>query len=595
MTNINAHIRALPLLAQVMGKQLGVKVSLQGRTAYTDGERIVLPALPLDSPNIEALLSGYLDHEAGHVRASDFGVLKRFGGKPFERNILNILEDVRVEKLLGEIYPGCRINLARLVKILVNEGGHFAEVDSSNAGHMVSGYLLYSLRSKILGQIGLDELAADAACKIEAQYPGLRAELDAVVRRPTGSTPDCVALTEEVVAVMKKYVENPPPPPPSPESNPEKDEEQGNQDQEQQDQGGSGDSPDTDETGNDSEEDGQTSGSENESEAEAEDTGSGSEKEQDTETSESPASQPQSGAESAGTGASDMPTPQPLLEALNAEEKDLVKNLGDVVRDIIEAEAEEAWRDSGAFACADAACVQPLYALDENRVRKETNALRARLVGLLQAQRQVRNFPRRTGHKVDSKRLVRASFGCDQRIFRGQSLRQGLNTAIHVLVDRSGSMEGYSMQIANETMLAIKLALEGQQGISLGISAFPADHTGGYQPLLRHGTTAFRDTRFGLSAKGGTPLAEALLGVAGQMVCLQEERKIVVVVTDGNPNNTSQAKAVVDLLSRSGFEIVGIGIELPSVQSFIKDSIVIEDVNELPTKLFSQLQRLLVA
>ena len=58
-------IRALPLIASVLGRQYGVRVSIGGTSACTNGSTIYLPALPVEADStVLALVRGFLDHGA---------------------------------------------------------------------------------------------------------------------------------------------------------------------------------------------------------------------------------------------------------------------------------------------------------------------------------------------------------------------------------------------------------------------------------------------------------------------------------------------------------------------------------------------------
>ena len=69
-------MRSLPLLAAVLGDAYGVEVVIGGDLAHTDGKTIHLPALPLEGDATAlALARGLLDHEAAHIRETDFQAL----------------------------------------------------------------------------------------------------------------------------------------------------------------------------------------------------------------------------------------------------------------------------------------------------------------------------------------------------------------------------------------------------------------------------------------------------------------------------------------------------------------------------------------
>jgi cobaltochelatase CobT len=57
------------------------------------------------------MATDYLVHEAAHIRHTDFGVFKSACTCPLRKAILNILEDVRIEKRMAESYPGTRFTI----------------------------------------------------------------------------------------------------------------------------------------------------------------------------------------------------------------------------------------------------------------------------------------------------------------------------------------------------------------------------------------------------------------------------------------------------------------------------------------------------
>jgi cobaltochelatase CobT len=61
----------LPIVAAALGRRFGVAVGVGGTEACTDGRHILIPDVG-DDPTARALAWGYLAHEAGHVRYTDF-------------------------------------------------------------------------------------------------------------------------------------------------------------------------------------------------------------------------------------------------------------------------------------------------------------------------------------------------------------------------------------------------------------------------------------------------------------------------------------------------------------------------------------------
>ncbi|HON93717.1 MAG TPA: hypothetical protein PKZ07_19265 [Sedimentisphaerales bacterium] len=190
-------IGALIMTAQAIAGRSGLIVQMDGQTAWTNGKLITLPILE-DSIDNDLLVRGYLDHEVGHVRWTDFAVVRR--------KLTNILEDVRIELLQIKDYPGSAMNLDNLVTKIDQQGG-WDPPEGANLRLVLGYWLLTRLRSRVLGQpvaetaaknearcrsvLG-DELCDSAAamadqivqCKCTADVDRLAAEIEALWTDP---------------------------------------------------------------------------------------------------------------------------------------------------------------------------------------------------------------------------------------------------------------------------------------------------------------------------------------------------------------------------------------------------------------------------
>lgn len=101
--------------AKIISQRSGAKVICKGsQTPQTNGQTIFLPSLPSPCPQaIERVWHGVVDHELGHVLYSDFDLILTFKARYGELGfkVLNALEDLRVERLMKEAYPGAKDNL----------------------------------------------------------------------------------------------------------------------------------------------------------------------------------------------------------------------------------------------------------------------------------------------------------------------------------------------------------------------------------------------------------------------------------------------------------------------------------------------------
>lgn len=136
----------LPLLACILGKQYNITVEIGGTQAYTDGRTIHIPALKMDTDDIFIKMTrSYLDHEAAHIRYTDFQLLQQANLRRLQFHLFNIIEDWRVETLLGRHFPGCRKNFDFIIAYLF--GKERQKAGSNAPVFFVLEYILLTVRS----------------------------------------------------------------------------------------------------------------------------------------------------------------------------------------------------------------------------------------------------------------------------------------------------------------------------------------------------------------------------------------------------------------------------------------------------------------
>ena len=152
-------LNCLPLLASVLGDQYGVQIRIGGNEACTNGKIIYLPALPMNcEPELLAMARGFVDHEAAHIRHTDFPTLKTANLAPVTFNLFNCLEDWRIEKKLSAIFPGCRQNLNWLIRrFFVEEAQPRAGGDSPALA--VLDYVLLTVRAWDVEEVNIPRMS----------------------------------------------------------------------------------------------------------------------------------------------------------------------------------------------------------------------------------------------------------------------------------------------------------------------------------------------------------------------------------------------------------------------------------------------------
>jgi len=548
---------ALPIVAAHYGEKFGVKVVIGGHDAGTNGETILVPNVPDSYPNKDVVW-GYLTHEAAHVCHTDFPVWNEVAktNDGLRRTLLNVLEDARIELAMMVKFPGVRSDLDATVTYLKQEGLFKAVSGSDQPGSILQAKAFYWLRANMLQQ-PLEELAnaADVAMQ-EAFSEGVNTRLAVLLRKAlrTESTSDCLSIVDKILQMLEEEAEK---------------------------------EAEKSEGGDSSPDDGQDDSSGTPDDQGAEDNPGGA----SDDDSIQPSSEDCADGQSAGTDSFSTAKAN-IVKALRSTSDDLDD-------DAIEALKSELFQEAQING-DDSYCTVPFAPStvgDEvlgrqllGDVQGTTSKLRSQLMGLVQAARQSRDRASRRGRKLDTKRVTRIMSG-DTRIFRHREHRAQANTAVHVLTDLSGSMSGGNDAIAREASLAIALALDSIPGVSPAVTYFCGASDDPVRSAVRHGELVKRQVhRFMEPVSGYTPMAEGIWYAAYELSKMGEDRKLMIVITDGDPDNGKACQTVLDLCESAGVETVGIGICHNGVEDYFDRSIVIDSADELRTTLF-QLMR----
>jgi nitric oxide reductase activation protein len=147
------------------------------------------------------------------------------------------------------------------------------------------------------------------------------------------------------------------------------------------------------------------------------------------------------------------------------------------------------------------------------------------------------------------------------------------------------------IEVARRSALATALALESIHGTSVNCVAFGKQRS--VTVLTGFGERVEPTAhRYGaIEAEGGTPLAEALWCCAPEILARKEKRKILLVITDGEPNDFNAARRIIHNYLDAGIEAIGLGIELTNIRDLFPVSAVIHDLTQLPKALFQLLQQ----
>lgn len=543
---------ALPIVAAAYGEKFGVKVLIQGQDAFTDGERIVIPTANPDDPHYQQIAWGYLAHEAAHIRHTNFDMMQKASSKPIRKALLNIIEDVRIENELAKDYPGTRRSISQVIEYMVDTQQMSVPEQLEPASNLQA-WLLFRLRCHFLGQKALTPLYQAVDERVRQLFPAaamsrLSAMLTAVPS--LASTGEVLKLVDAIVAMLEE------------ESRPPQDESDAD-------------------SGNDI----------------GQDASNDSNNSSDSQIPETDSSATADVAETGDSDNSDQA--DNLRQALEASAAQFEP---DTFAQVAEVLSEQAEGHQGVTPLSLPQAEQAMLG-DEAILTlsaSESAQIRARLRGMVQSSQDNRNHAKRHGLRVATHRLAASQAG-ESRLFIQRQPRIAPNAAVHLLVDISGSMgkpigEGNRkyFHVANEAALALAMALEGIPGVVPAVSYFPGIHQEVSIALLPKQSVRHRAACFDQKPRGCTPMAQAMWFAANSLLAQKQKRKLMIVLTDGDPDDWAATHDIVDRCRRSGFELLGIGIQTRSVEKFFPQSIMINDVKDLKRELFEVTQQLLI-
>ena len=623
---INPFESQLERLARTLTDRFGVTVICRGDHAFTDGKHIVLPSLPEPmTEGLERMVIGFLDHEMSHVAFSDFKVVKDFSNQhPSYEGMLNVVEDALIERRAMKRWPGVRANLDAMFHQIRDRIRTAHQQAEPFRRFCTAIYLKLAHYNDMLG--------------LDQEIAGYETLLDHF--RDVRTTCDAATLAEQLLS--RWLNEHPPPPNVEPES---PSASEGNESSDAGSEPASGpQSPSLDDSKRTESQSGSSSGPpQQRTDAEPSNPAGESPPSDKTESDADAASErpSQTGdlarSQTAARCQSDS-SKQPDADSCSVAISD--GQGGTLITEVLaEAIGQSASRGGNSreyrVFTKEYDRIEVLPAADEHKVKEmlgtgadTVRRLRRGLANSLRSAEK-RWWREDQGRGALSPRNLHRLCIDHPRldVFRTRSMVQGRSTAMCIVLDASGSMTSPKMIVARDSMRVLLEAL-GDLRIATLAFAFTTGNlfdmstaariTGEPDCVIRERFSRFGNLeirvikRFEEPVKsalrrlplvrgtGLTPLGEAMCVGARQLITRRESRKIMLVLTDGKAGcegagNAAQAHAqhVARQITSAGLELVGLGIKDENVTSVIEDSIVVQDIEELPTQLCKLLGRTL--
>ena len=499
-----------------------IRVTLGKNTSFTDGETICISTDYFDDTSLTLgekvdVLTGYAVHEACHIRHSNFKEMsKNRDDNPqinrLKRDIDNILEDERIEHLLGESIENGGDGMPGLVDYIgCCKNQSFGRYNEAKAGVETTEELPQFLNA-LMGAIRYPSMLTEEM--VTRHYK----QLDAVrkILRPfPQSSKGIMAATDRIVDVIKDMV------------NSQHDNQQPSDGQQQkQDQQQNGNSQDQ-------------SGSQGQTpEQKLSDALKTTQAQNILNAAEQANSSPSSSdSNSAG--------------CIRHDDKETAYVNGDCEKDM---EGGAGGRNRVTYikhAKGDRNVYERALANVKRYVPSMAKALRCRGIDhdyVLQGEK--------TG-KLNTNKLVSLKTG-NYNIFTKRGEITSDRVCLCLLIDESGSMSGNGRKEATrEAAVLINEAVRHIPNLQLFIYGFTDEEINVYSEGGKEDRWALGTT----GARGGTPTADAMRVASNRIRKQTQDGCLMLVLTDGEPNDISDTMRQDELLSKKKFVVVGVDIK----------------------------------
>ena len=203
--------------------------------------------------------------------------------------------------------------------------------------------------------------------------------------------------------------------------------------------------------------------------------------------------------------------------------------------------------------------------------------------------------------RLDKRDLYRIPSGSVDVFTRKANTIDPKGVALHLLIDCSGSMGGNKYSTASAAITLLNDAVS-PVGIPCKITGF--GELGATELFIFKEYDERRTTEqmvqdcdnIGSHYLGNNPDGEAIMYAYQSLISRPEKRKVMIVLSDGQPASTnigdcwSYTKSVIELAEKN-MECYGIGIRNNAVEDLYKESCVIKKTSELEEALFNVVKR----
>lgn len=188
------------------------------------------------------------------------------------------------------------------------------------------------------------------------------------------------------------------------------------------------------------------------------------------------------------------------------------------------------------------------------------------------------------GGQVAVNRFWRLGKLGDTKVFRVRKSTNGVDAAVKLLLDRSGSMED-QIETAAKVTLAFSLAMQRIGNVTTSVAMFPGTDavTESLQSFGQPAQQAVRRSAE-IEACGSTPTGQAVVAELPSLLAQRKEKHVLVVITDDGPDDPQILALALAEAEKNGVDVIGVGIGC-DIRAHISNSVTVSSVDQLPDAL----------
>lgn len=597
---------SLEKLARILSRQYQVEVVFEGKDAKTDGKKIVLPFFQNLTEELEQDLNGYLDHEVAHVKFTQFPEVPKVISA-YHKEMLNAAEDIRIERLMIEEFPGTEYHLVPLRNKI---DGLTDKVWSRHP---------WPIRFLIALQRVMEGKPYPKDAEIDSHLKSCEAEISQL-----NSCKDTKSVRMVTEAIVRKLIKD---------RQEEKEQDKQNKEEQKKNE----EKQKEENKKQSSSKDGQGKSEEKQDQSGKDGEGKKEEKKSKGQKSEPSASDKKESGDSLLTEKND--------EAFEQFEIDVHRMINNKLEKQQEKEKQEMknMKTGYEYKTGSASVSIPFsnrfdiledhtgkddarnpYSRVRNEVKPMVNTLRSNLEKIFKSIENARWKTEREQGLLNSRSLANMASNPNYRtVFKELSKFETDRVAVSIVIDLSGSMGGDKIHTAKLAASAMGDALAGL-GLNFEVVGFKTGYNEAlrqfvketgvsdltrfnrvYEALEHHVFKSFESTSMvGLSkiqSGGSNNDGESILWAAKRLASRPEKRKVLIVMSDGMPAGEgngfilqSDLRVKLAQIEKFGIETVGVGILTDHVKHFYKDFVVINKLKDLTTSCLKKLEGILV-